>query len=130
MSNRPGNAATNVPKINHRALPERSWADRAACAGQPTDAWFRDENDSRSYHEARLICDACPVRPDCLQWAIDSGTKHGLWGGLTPRERHHLHHTPSLADVRQRGHSAPDFLWTVLLILCIIFLLDRLGALR
>lgn len=28
------------------------------------------------------------------------------------------------------GHTAPDFLYTVLLILFIIFLLDRLGVLR
>jgi len=28
------------------------------------------------------------------------------------------------------GHSAPDFLWTILLIVFIIFLLDRLGVLR
>lgn len=30
----------------------------------------------------------------------------------------------------QAGHTAPDFLWTIALILFIIFLLDRIGALR
>lgn len=33
-------------------------------------------------------------------------------------------------DPDQAGHSTPDFLWTISLIVFIVFLLDRLGALR
>ena len=35
-----------------------------------------------------------------------------------------------MRDRDESGHSAPDFLWTVLLIVFIFFLLDRMGVLR
>lgn len=32
----------------------------------------------------------CPVRKECLLWAIDSDEEHGIFGGLSHRERNAL----------------------------------------
>jgi WhiB family redox-sensing transcriptional regulator len=45
-------------------------------------AWNREAN-----AQARSVCAACPVRPDCLDHAIDTDERHGIWGGMTPDER-------------------------------------------
>jgi WhiB family redox-sensing transcriptional regulator len=45
--------------------------------------------------EARRICLACPVRSDCLDWAIRSGQDHGIWGGTTEEERRILRRLPT-----------------------------------
>jgi WhiB family redox-sensing transcriptional regulator len=38
--------------------------------------------------EARRICRTCPVRKDCLEYALSFPTSdlHGVWAGLTPRQ--------------------------------------------
>ena len=39
---------------------------------------------------ARRVCAACPVREPCLDYAITNRISHGIWGGLTERERRAL----------------------------------------
>jgi WhiB family transcriptional regulator, redox-sensing transcriptional regulator len=53
-------------------------------------AWNREAN-----REAKSICAICPVRPECLDHAIDTDERHGIWGGMTPDERR--------AEARQRA---------------------------
>lgn len=36
---------------------------------------------------SRLICAGCPVRKECLQFAIDNSINHGMFGGSMPKER-------------------------------------------
>ena len=41
---------------------------------------------------AKRICAACPVWPECLDYALSGadtwgGIATGIWGGTTPRER-------------------------------------------
>ena len=37
--------------------------------------------------EAKQICRRCDVRDACLQWALEAGQDHGVWGGLSEDER-------------------------------------------
>ena len=39
---------------------------------------------------ARRVCARCPVRQPCLDYAITNRIVHGIWGGLTERERRAL----------------------------------------
>ncbi len=39
---------------------------------------------------AKAVCAACPVRTDCLDQALSTGEKHGIWGGLSERERRRI----------------------------------------
>lgn len=39
--------------------------------------------------EAKAVCAECPVREDCLHWAVKHH-EHGVWGGLSTAERERL----------------------------------------
>lgn len=36
---------------------------------------------------ARRLCDNCPVREECLRYAIDEEIQFGIWGGMSTRQR-------------------------------------------
>lgn len=36
---------------------------------------------------ARLLCAGCPVRKECLHFAVDNVITHGLYGGVMPKDR-------------------------------------------
>ena len=40
--------------------------------------------------EAKSVCLRCEVRDDCLTWAMATREPHGVWGGLSERERMRL----------------------------------------
>jgi WhiB family redox-sensing transcriptional regulator len=44
--------------------------------------------------EARRICQGCPVRAACLDWALRNDQAYGIWGGATEEERRALRLTP------------------------------------
>jgi len=63
-----------------------AWHADALCREHPELDWFpgRGEN-SRAQ---KGICAECLVRTDCLEAALKRGEQHGIWGGLSLRERH------------------------------------------
>jgi WhiB family redox-sensing transcriptional regulator len=73
------------------------WRHRAACTSENIpDQWF-PKSDIGPYwatviDEAKAVCRRCPVRDQCLQWALTTGQDTGIWGGLTEQERRDLHH--------------------------------------
>jgi hypothetical protein len=48
----------------------------------------REHKDITYITEARQICNQCPVKQDCLNYALTfpPGDMHGVWAGLTPRQ--------------------------------------------
>jgi WhiB family redox-sensing transcriptional regulator len=61
------------------------WMHFAACEGMNTNQFFPEYN---FLIEDRVLaaCDRCPVKQDCLDWALDNDEK-GVWGGLTEEQR-------------------------------------------
>lgn len=59
----------------------------AACRGLPSSLFFAEHGDSPSVSEARAVCATCPIRVECLDYAVSNGERWGVWGGLTPQER-------------------------------------------
>lgn len=55
------------------------------CAAEP-ERWYPDSRHDASY--AVGVCRTCPARIPCLQRALDRREEYGVWGGLTPEERH------------------------------------------
>jgi WhiB family redox-sensing transcriptional regulator len=59
------------------------------CAQVP-DIFFPDDQDpeSRRYmiEVAKTICEDCPLRIQCLDYAVSAGMQ-GIWGGTTDSER-------------------------------------------
>ena len=61
------------------------WRYRGACIGEDPDIWYPERGETTL--TAKLICERCEVRGDCLEYALDAGEKHGIWGGTSERER-------------------------------------------
>lgn len=87
-----GRAGSGVPRINPRPGLTRPgpWTARALCSRADPDLWFPGEEDHELAAAAIEVCSRCPVRADCLAHALAIGERHGIWGGLTPTQRHHL----------------------------------------
>ncbi|MDX5567389.1 WhiB family transcriptional regulator [Streptomyces sp. ID05-04B] len=51
---------------------------------------------------AKRVCARCPVRAECLSFALDSGQASGVWGGTGEQERVALLRTAS-HDARRRS---------------------------
>ena len=65
------------------------WMDAAACANQPRDIFFPDGGRNTDL-QAKAICAGCPVRANCLDYALATHSDHGVWGGLNATEREHI----------------------------------------
>lgn len=61
------------------------------CAQVP-DIFFPNEWEFGSQRDVRLakaICQRCPIRMQCLEYALKAD-EHGIWGGLNLQERNTL----------------------------------------
>ena len=77
-----------------------AWMDDALCAQTDPEIFFPEKGGSTL--AAKRVCAACPVRAECLEYALaDERTSYvtpfhyGVYGGLSPRERRAL--------LRERG---------------------------
>jgi WhiB family redox-sensing transcriptional regulator len=63
------------------------WLDHAACAGMDGRAFYANGKHAREQVKAaRRICNICPVRAECAAWAIQTGEKWGVWGGMSQQQ--------------------------------------------
>jgi WhiB family redox-sensing transcriptional regulator len=70
------------------------WQDLASCAEASGDYWYPEKDGvTREAKTAKRICAACPVRPQCLEFALDHMTTtygagmYGIWAGTTVNQR-------------------------------------------
>ena len=82
-------ALTNEELQNFVASP------LAGCAGTlEPDEWYPiAAKPARARVEAAralAVCAACPVRAECLEYALDAREAYGIWGGMTELERRAL----------------------------------------
>jgi WhiB family redox-sensing transcriptional regulator len=75
------------------AVPGR-WAERALCA-QADRTLFPEKGQRALAAVAPRKCGDCPVRAQCLDYALSGGDTWGgiaagIWGGATPQERDQL----------------------------------------
>ena len=74
-----------LPSLTHTNM---NWQDHASCRGSATTDFFQDEvGFQANYASQRIMCAQCPVRIECLDFALDNHIKYGLWGGIAPRNR-------------------------------------------
>lgn len=76
-----------------------SWRYKAKCRGMDTELWYppRDKEKYKSIADiSKAICfgkdglPECPVRNECLLYAEKMDEQHGIWGGMSHRERNAL----------------------------------------
>jgi WhiB family redox-sensing transcriptional regulator len=84
----------NVPATKRTVLPRLNWGwqDAAACKGEDLLLFFGPEGERQPERDVRevkanAICASCPVRLECLNFAVDRPEKYGTWGGLDPDAR-------------------------------------------
>lgn len=75
-----------------------SWRLKAACRGIDPKLFFPEVGEMQTYVKDQ-VCGPCPVRADCLEFGLDED--HGLWGGLSVRERKALRRKRNLEQERQ-----------------------------
>ncbi len=69
-------------------LDDADWRDLAACNGADNALFFpTGSEDVATMSAAKEICAACPVRAECLSYAVETNQTEGIWGGHTPAER-------------------------------------------
>lgn len=76
------------------AIDPGRWQLQAACRGMPTDLFVPDGHGNRATTaRAKAVCASCPVRAECLAYAL-AGDRltgaAGVFGGLTAKERQKL----------------------------------------
>jgi len=64
---------------------DMAWQDLANCRGADPDLFFPERG--ASTRTAKGICRDCQVRAECLEFAIVSSEKFGIWGMMSERER-------------------------------------------
>ena len=69
-------------------MKKGAWTDQAACRGTDTEIFFPANADEEA--EALSICATCPVRAQCLEYAVRNKEIYGIWGGTTPEQRRRI----------------------------------------
>ncbi|MBJ7397261.1 MAG: WhiB family transcriptional regulator [Actinobacteria bacterium] len=65
-----------------------TWRAKGACQGLNPDIFYPDSEEN--CEQALSICKTCEVRIACLNYALESREKQGVWGGASARERRKL----------------------------------------
>jgi WhiB family redox-sensing transcriptional regulator len=78
-----------APDVNASAT---EWMDSALCL-QFDPAMFSPEKGASNV-AAKRICHACDVAVQCLDYALTTNAKYGIYGGLSETERRNLTATP------------------------------------
>ncbi len=64
------------------------WRDEAACSGLPHSVFFPVGDDlEEAIASAKEICAVCPVTDNCLEFALETNQKAGIWGGTSEEDR-------------------------------------------
>lgn len=77
------------PNILDPVAP-KPWAAQAACGPATRHLFFGDSETATSMSRmvaARKVCEGCPVRLPCLQYALDNYEDDGVWGGMAGAAR-------------------------------------------
>lgn len=81
--------------------PMDDWQLRALCRGNHSHLFFppstfeRKEERERREARAKAICNVCPVKQPCVEYALTIREPFGIWGGLTEVERREVSLTVS-----------------------------------
>lgn len=70
------------------AWASTDWEVQALCAQTDPELFFPDIGDDN--RPAKRICRKCPVKNECLDYALQHQEPFGIWGGTSARERHRM----------------------------------------
>jgi len=67
---------------------ETQWMASGSCRNLAPETFF--PSDGVGVDVARKICERCPVKSPCLEYAMENHIDHGVWGGTSERERRRI----------------------------------------
>lgn len=65
-----------------------AWYGDALCAQVDQKSFYPEKGGSTA--PAKAVCRRCPVQTACLEYAIANDEPHGVWGGMSPKQRRRL----------------------------------------
>lgn len=75
----------------HRIEPNiMDWRHKAACKDEDPELFFPVGTNGPALEQianAKRVCARCPVKCECLNWAVGTGQDAGVWGGTSEGER-------------------------------------------
>ena len=77
------------PQIDVIEPADHSWQLDAACIGMSSSIFFPTQGDAR-WRQAKAVCRGCVVREECGEYALVNNIKHGIYGGMSERERRRI----------------------------------------
>lgn len=81
-------AVVTGPPVLREQRMNTTWSTRAACHGLDPRIFFpADDEDAGT---AKAVCAGCEVQDDCLEYALGSREREGVWGGCTEAERRRI----------------------------------------
>ena len=69
-------------------MPTMYWEEDARCRRYDPEIFFAPK--ATAERRAKAICGRCPVRGDCLSFALEYRVPVGVWGWMNGRERRRL----------------------------------------
>ncbi len=72
---------------------ETWWIESSRCIGEDPELFFPVGTTGPAIEQAARaieICNLCPVRAECLEWALDTCQDAGVWGGLGEEDRREI----------------------------------------
>jgi WhiB family transcriptional regulator, redox-sensing transcriptional regulator len=72
---------------------DADWRARGACLSADPELFFPLSSAGPSVgqlDQAKMVCAACQVRAECLEFALATRQVHGVWGGTSEDERQHI----------------------------------------
>lgn len=70
-----------------------SWRRSAICRDTDPELFFPIGTTGQALlqiERAKLVCDECPVKVECLEYAISTNQDTGVWGGTSEDERRQI----------------------------------------
>ena len=75
----------SLPSPDHHTP---AWMDHARCRTLSPTEFF--PSDGVGVEVAKRVCAECPVKSECLEYALTYRIDHGVWGGASERERRRI----------------------------------------
>lgn len=66
------------------------WFDDANCRGRNPDLFHPHSTEHVKAANAIRLCNLCPVRRECLEYALENNIDSGIWGGEGSYQRQQI----------------------------------------
>jgi hypothetical protein len=101
----------NTKPPQNTDIPETHWTQHANCKNQTNIMFPKRHKDITYIQQARQLCNNCPVKEPCLQYALQypPADMHGVWAGKTSRqlaaEQKRLNITPTKPTISKSWNA-------------------------